>query len=103
MIRRPPRSTLFPYTTLFRSEKIGQEFAWNQCATGGHPGGRARLCIRFDVEERSRDSLRRARVPRRDRIERINENGGQKDGPDRDPQEADQAIEIRHVPLPWRS
>src|SRR2546426_9922093 len=23
MIRRPPRSTLFPYTTLFRSDKIG--------------------------------------------------------------------------------
>src|SRR5687767_15396560 len=23
MIRRPPRSTLFPYTTLFRSEKFG--------------------------------------------------------------------------------
>src|SRR5690606_40976257 len=23
MIRRPPRSTLFPYTTLFRSEKEG--------------------------------------------------------------------------------
>src|SRR2546429_4669125 len=23
MIRRPPRSTLFPYTTLFRSPKIG--------------------------------------------------------------------------------
>src|SRR2546426_2984622 len=23
MIRRPPRSTLFPYTTLFRSTKIG--------------------------------------------------------------------------------
>src|SRR3712207_7916232 len=22
MIRRPPRSTLFPYTTLFRSEKV---------------------------------------------------------------------------------
>ena len=22
MIRRPPRSTLFPYTTLFRSEKL---------------------------------------------------------------------------------
>src|SRR2546422_11661423 len=26
MIRRPPRSTLFPYTTLFRSRKIG--FDW---------------------------------------------------------------------------
>src|SRR5260221_14293125 len=24
MIRRPPRSTLFPYTTLFRSEKVAQ-------------------------------------------------------------------------------
>src|SRR3989442_9860357 len=24
MIRRPPRSTLFPYTTLFRSEKAGR-------------------------------------------------------------------------------
>src|SRR5258708_14843739 len=24
MIRRPPRSTLFPYTTLFRSEHAGQ-------------------------------------------------------------------------------
>src|SRR2546426_7634804 len=25
MIRRPPRSTLFPYTTLFRSERADQE------------------------------------------------------------------------------
>src|SRR3712207_8157512 len=24
MIRRPPRSTLFPYTTLFRSETLGE-------------------------------------------------------------------------------
>src|SRR2546429_851978 len=24
MIRRPPRSTLFPYTTLFRSEGVGR-------------------------------------------------------------------------------
>src|SRR2546429_6532734 len=24
MIRRPPRSTLFPYTTLFRSEEVDQ-------------------------------------------------------------------------------
>src|ERR671934_2687131 len=24
MIRRPPRSTLFPYTTLFRSDAVGQ-------------------------------------------------------------------------------
>src|SRR2546430_12457060 len=25
MIRRPPRSTLFPYTTLFRSGRVGRE------------------------------------------------------------------------------
>src|SRR3712207_7203129 len=27
MIRRPPRSTLFPYTTLFRSAALGGDFA----------------------------------------------------------------------------
>src|SRR3712207_7867180 len=26
MIRRPPRSTLFPYTTLFRSQQIAAQF-----------------------------------------------------------------------------
>src|SRR3712207_7836647 len=26
MIRRPPRSTLFPYTTLFRSQALRREF-----------------------------------------------------------------------------
>src|SRR2546430_10004794 len=28
MIRRPPRSTLFPYTTLFRSKRDGRTPAW---------------------------------------------------------------------------
>src|SRR5438034_5305383 len=34
MIRRPPRSTLFPYTTLFRSRAGGQEIG--QQGRGGH-------------------------------------------------------------------
>src|SRR2546430_10443481 len=34
MIRRPPRSTLFPYTTLFRSDLGGR--------IGGRPGARPR-------------------------------------------------------------
>src|SRR5256885_5364881 len=36
MIRRPPRSTLFPYTTLFRSLRLGvpREFFWEPI----HPG-----------------------------------------------------------------
>src|SRR2546422_4715854 len=48
MIRRPPRSTLFPYTTLFRSingvEQHETDLAgvhaliWSGLAEGGHPG-----------------------------------------------------------------
>src|SRR3712207_7375474 len=37
MIRRPPRSTLFPYTTLFRSRTIGE-----QAAPVGARSGRGR-------------------------------------------------------------
>src|SRR5687768_18369461 len=33
MIRRPPRSTLFPYTTLFRSHEVGDP---GQAAIGQH-------------------------------------------------------------------
>src|SRR5438034_7980709 len=33
MIRRPPRSTLFPYTTLFRSESPGR--SWRGCSRRG--------------------------------------------------------------------
>src|SRR5258705_10161426 len=29
MIRRPPRSTLFPYTTLFRSPAVQRRVIWN--------------------------------------------------------------------------
>src|SRR2546430_4072998 len=29
MIRRPPRSTLFPYTTLFRSPAASFDFVWS--------------------------------------------------------------------------
>src|SRR5256885_11501979 len=41
MIRRPPRSTLFPYTTLFRSLQFRQlwhvpDGAHHQPAAGGH-------------------------------------------------------------------
>src|SRR3989475_10738158 len=34
MIRRPPRSTLFPYTTLFRSDSTEQEAARKQERAG---------------------------------------------------------------------
>src|SRR5689334_25300360 len=48
MIRRPPRSTLFPYTTLFRSVVIGAAF---QLLEAGQrlEGGRGRF---LDDDER---------------------------------------------------
>src|SRR5690349_22919756 len=47
MIRRPPRSTLFPYTTLFRSTKsasraLPARIPWSTCtATGASPASAA--------------------------------------------------------------
>src|SRR6266702_2297864 len=38
MIRRPPRSTLFPYTTLFRSRAAGRT---HLCSSGSSVEGRA--------------------------------------------------------------
>src|SRR2546430_17417300 len=46
MIRRPPRSTLFPYTTLFRSVRIGE-----RARLGARQGERQRR------EEPARESL----------------------------------------------
>src|SRR3712207_9059623 len=37
MIRRPPRSTLFPYTTLFRSKRLGGRNHLGLVATKKHP------------------------------------------------------------------
>src|SRR3712207_8883668 len=71
MIRRPPRSTLFPYTTLFRSRRLGEQLGivpdslrnWVQQAridAGSAPGlttdERARL---IELERENRE-LRRA-------------------------------------------
>src|SRR5256885_8076056 len=38
MIRRPPRSTLFPYTTLFRSPRAA---CWRSACAGGGGGQRS--------------------------------------------------------------
>src|SRR5256886_14135449 len=41
MIRRPPRSTLFPYTTLFRSNPLGgqEDGVWSDGVGAGAAGG----------------------------------------------------------------
>src|SRR2546429_1361263 len=46
MIRRPPRSTLFPYTTLFRSHLHRQAAAQQQVAGNVHQVGGAGVLLR---------------------------------------------------------
>src|SRR5256885_3860092 len=45
MIRRPPRSTLFPYTTLFRSERLSEERTelWHRLSDQHDPEVRAEI------------------------------------------------------------
>src|SRR2546422_7828081 len=45
MIRRPPRSTLFPYTTLFRSA-IVRDGPWREGLPPRRRAGEARACPR---------------------------------------------------------
>src|SRR2546423_8099684 len=78
MIRRPPRSTLFPYTTLFRSarcnlghdaairhvlrelgvDQIGEDF--RSGPLDGHHRGRALVAAGFDAEDHHRACRRRS-------------------------------------------
>src|SRR2546429_3716647 len=51
MIRRPPRSTLFPYTTLFRSSEIPR-------SSGDHHRGHATLCSVPGIVHADRKSTR---------------------------------------------
>src|SRR3712207_7961853 len=58
MIRRPPRSTLFPYTTLFRSLPVA---AGEDAAAGQVPGARTGVrCGRPDRGGAGRQGLHRA-------------------------------------------
>src|SRR2546427_7367644 len=70
MIRRPPRSTLFPYTTLFRSQYLAQQYPdeewgrflahdkpkWSQIAVTGHSqgGGHAAMIAKIRLVARVR-------------------------------------------------
>src|SRR3712207_8010119 len=70
MIRRPPRSTLFPYTTLFRSRERRRTAVADGAARGADPtrrgaaGGRAgerALRARGSARPSARFTARRAR------------------------------------------
>src|SRR5580700_11924976 len=75
MIRRPPRSTLFPYTTLFRSEPPSEPVPPLPTAPPSAPAplrseehtsalqSRRDLVCRLLLEKKKHTKIRRARVP----------------------------------------
>src|SRR3712207_8245399 len=51
MIRRPPRSTLFPYTTLFRSYLVNADMMQIKVAQGAKPVEGGQLpCLKVDAK-----------------------------------------------------
>src|SRR5205809_2735246 len=61
MLRRPPRSTLFPYTTLFRSEEVDrvvQTAPEHADRGGGNAARRADVRVLRPPGERDRKSTR---------------------------------------------
>src|SRR5258708_22315390 len=62
MIRRPPRSTLFPYTTLFRSNFVGIEEHRITSSTDLTPGPHT-VAFRFDKTGRSEEHTSELQSP----------------------------------------
>src|SRR4051812_49821570 len=65
MIRRPPRSTLFPYTTLFRSgidhaslKHLKPSIVYLHISAYGRAGERADTAVSRDVQAEDRKSTR---------------------------------------------
>src|SRR5258707_9410964 len=57
MIRRPPRSTLFPYTTLFRSRAVGVFTTAIACAVLGFADDYTKIVKRRSLGLRARTKL----------------------------------------------
>src|SRR5256885_139258 len=76
MIRRPPRSTLFPYTTLFRSAELlhhDSRRGLDRSTAGRLHGSRGRLApLRLQPVASTRDRSIRARVARDRKSTRLN-------------------------------
>src|SRR5687767_15472994 len=73
MIRRPPRSTLFPYTTLFRSVRRGLAAKIRDVLIH-RPGDEGAAAQTLDVGGRHEGGAHRVRVGRRVAAERSEEH-----------------------------
>src|SRR2546426_6083138 len=72
MIRRPPRSTLFPYTTLFRSLALGGRRHLAACQVGHELHAVANREDRCPELEQLRIGRRRARIEQDRKSTRLN-------------------------------
>src|SRR3712207_8856802 len=63
MIRRPPRSTLFPYTTLFRSREEERRFTFE------HPGWEPTYDFRKSIKQEIQEAFNQQLEAYLDRIE----------------------------------
>src|SRR5256885_12040144 len=101
MIRRPPRSTLFPYTTLFRSlaveDEAGRHLLRGQPGVPPHRGHDRDADIGEDVG---------GRAPDRERAEQRDHDGENEEGiraPERQPDDPHRSIlpgDTRMMPWP---
>src|SRR5205809_1854659 len=75
MLRRPPRSTLFPYTTLFRSGHLGRPAPRRQLPGSAGPG--PRVVLRRRAAQEPDRNPRQRRTTRGDRKStRLNSSHG---------------------------
>src|SRR5207245_10120673 len=80
-IRLPPISTLFPYTTLFRSPRCLESVGWQEnfhVGLAGLLGADQDACMAVDVHRHKRERLEGGRIhPERDRKStRLNSSHG---------------------------
>src|SRR2546430_10677791 len=64
MIRRPPRSTLFPYTTLFRSNQLSPSLIGLSPLPSSHPSGFQPTTVRASTACYGGFTLLKGRSPR---------------------------------------
>src|SRR3712207_7772066 len=71
MIRRPPRSTLFPYTTLFRSKAI-KKFKINACVFVPNFNNPLGSCMADDQKQQLVEMITKYEVPLDRKSTRLN-------------------------------
>src|SRR5215204_17867 len=100
MIRRPPRSTLFPYTTLFRSRAAGPSRSTARCASSCGRGARSEEHT-SELQSHS-DLVCRLLLEKKKEIQNRDRERRQKDGRNGEPEQHEataDAVRLAAEPL----